>query len=270
MGQKPTMEPLRRRDDSADQPAPDRAENTLRMVEAADAEDRVDAGSQDREPPGAGSPESTAAASAEPSIASAAVPSASVACALTGERAAFLEILCAAAEAEISPAIRRSFRRAGNPGAGETAAFERLIDVVVDEAEPPDAALICAALAARTVARSLPRAEAGVGEADGEALIAAWLETARAIAAARGAAGLRRLLPTAGLLARKSAGRGEPAAEIATTMRRIAARIVAELSLDRAFGGAAQDEEYQPMPSGKSSPRRIVIRGPVEMTLDAR
>jgi hypothetical protein len=264
------MEPLRRRDDRADQPAPDRAENIGRLAEAADA------GNPDREPSGAGPRASIAAAadgappSAEPAVPSSTVWSSSVALALTGERAAFLEILCAAAGADVPPAVRRGFRRAGNPASSETAAFERLVDDVVDEATPSLAAPICAALAARTVARCLPGAEAGVGAADAEALLAAWLETARAIAAARGAAGLRRLLPTAALLARKSAGRGEPAAEIATTMRRIAARIVAELSLDRAFGGAAQDEEYQPMPSGKSSPRRIVIRGPVEMTLDAR
>ena len=50
-----------------------------------------------------------------------------------------------------------------------------------------------------------------------------------AIVAARGCAGLLRLLPTARLLARKSAEHGDSAVEMAATMRRIAARIVAEL-----------------------------------------
>jgi hypothetical protein len=87
------------------------------------------------------------------------------------------------------------------------------------------------------VARSLVQTKTGFGPADGEALLSAWLDVARAIFAARGSEGLTRLLPTAKLVVVKSAGR-ESAREIAAAMSRVAARIAADASLHRAFGAS--------------------------------
>jgi hypothetical protein len=83
----------------------------------------------------------------------------------------------------------------------------------------------------------LVRAENAFDPVDGEALLLAWLDTARAIFAARGSEGLRRLLPTARLVASKCAGR-ESAPEIAASLTRVAARIAADISLERAFGAS--------------------------------
>jgi len=161
----------------------------------------------------------------------------SIAASVGGERAEFMRSLYRAVGAGISPAARRRLNRGGDWRRDESAAFERLVDVVVDGAKPPTAAAICAALAARTVARSLVRTKTGFGPADGEALLSAWLDVARAIFAARGSEGLFRLLPTAKLVVLKSSGR-ESAREIAASMSRVAARIAADASLHRAFGAS--------------------------------
>jgi len=161
----------------------------------------------------------------------------SVAGTMCADRGEFLQSLCQAVDADISPAARRGFRQGGDPSNNESTAFERLVAVAVDAARPQTAAEICAALAARTVARSLVRAENAFDTAAGEALLLAWLDTARAIVAARGSEGLRRLLPTARLVASKCAGR-ESAPEIAASLSRVAARIAADTSLERAFGAS--------------------------------
>ena len=268
MRHEPTDGPMRARDDFAGESTPAR-EEMVRLAESFRAQDGRD---ESGETPGARTapPSDNVQPSSESLTSSPTAFLSSVAVALTDERHAFLDALRRAAEADISPVMRSGFERAGNLASDESAALERLVDVVVDEARPSHAAQICAALAARTVAQSLPNVEGRVPAKDGEALLAAWLETARAMAAARGSAGLRRLLPAAQLLARRSSERGEQATQIAATMRRIAARIVVELSLDRAFGGASERQCPQRVLSAKSSPRGMVVRSPAEMTLDAR
>jgi hypothetical protein len=161
----------------------------------------------------------------------------SIAASVAGERAEFMRSLYRAVGDGISPAARRRLNRGGDWRRNELAAFERLVDVVVDGAKPQTAAAICAALATRTVARSLVRTKTGFGPADGEALLSAWLDVARAIFAARGSEGLTRLLPTAKLVVIKSTGR-ESAREIAAAVSRVAARIAADASLHRAFGAS--------------------------------
>jgi hypothetical protein len=80
--------------------------------------------------------------------------------------------------------------------------------------------------------------------------------------AARGFAGLRRLLPAAKLLARRSAVRGDSPVEIAATMHRIATRILAELSLERTFNLSALEQELE-----TATPRGAVSHSPAEMIL---
>jgi len=266
MGQEPTVEPLPGRDDPVSEPArfDAEAEEAAGLSAGCHADNSAETGNE-------GGPKTFAAAPDDNTGASTDSTLSSVAAAMTGDRAIFLRILSRTVDADNSPAVRRSLHREGNPASDEAAAFERLVAVAVDEVKPSTAATICAALAARTVARSLLRAEGVFGTSDGEALLAAWLDAARAVAAARGSDGLRRLLPTARLLARRTAGRGEPAAEIATTMRRIAARIAADPSLGRAFNDPPEGYEHDRMLRGMSGPpRRIVIHGPVEITFPAR
>jgi hypothetical protein len=178
----------------------------------------------------------------------------SVAAAMTSGRTKFLQILSRAVDADISPAVRRSLHRASNPASDEAAAFEWLVDHAVEEAKPSAAATICAALAARTVARTLLRTDDVFALADVEALLAGWLDAARAVAAARGTEGLCRLLPAARQLARRTAGRGERAAEIAAAMRRVAGRIAAGPSFGRTVGVPPQGREHDRTSGGIADP----------------
>jgi hypothetical protein len=149
-------------------------------------------------------------------------------------------------------------------------AFDRLVDIAITEAKPSTAATICAALAARTVARTLLRADDVFALADGEALLAAWCDAARAIVAARGADGLRRLLPAARQLARRTAGLGERAAEIAAATRRVAGRIAADPSLGRTVGVPRKGREQDRMPSGIGGPRSAAIHSRAAFTSPTR
>jgi hypothetical protein len=197
-------------------------------------------------------------------------PLSSVAAVLMGDCATFINTLSRAVEADITPAIFRTLRRAARSASNEAAAFDRLAVVAIDDAKPSTAAKICAALAARTAGLSAQRANGAFGPTDSAELFTAWLETARAMIAARGFAGLRRLLPTARLLARRSAERGDSAVEIAATMHRIAARIVAELSLERAFDLAAAEQEPDLTEQRTVSPRSTLSQSPGQMTLHPR
>jgi hypothetical protein len=194
----------------------------------------------------------------------------SVAEVLTGDYPTFIDALLRVVEADITPTARRALQVAARPTPNEAAAFERLVDLAIDHTKSSSAAKICAALAARTAGVSARRADGNLSAADGSDLFTAWLDTARAIAAARGCAGLERLLPTARLLARKSAERGESAAEIASTMRRIAARIVEELSLRRAPQSRAARKQQDLAGRRTLSPPGIISSGPMLATPHTR
>jgi hypothetical protein len=213
MGQEPMLEPLPGSHNAAKKPAPFHAEAERATCLAARShsinfENEVGhstfAAEQDDNP-------------------SAAIDSAisAVAAVLTSDRTAFLQFLGYAVDTDNSPATRAGLYREVCLGSDETSAFE-LVAVVVHELKAATAATICAALAARTAAQSLLDAKGVFGMEDCEALLAAWLDVARAVAAARGSRGLLRLMPTARL-----AERGELAAEIATAMHRVATRIAA-------------------------------------------
>jgi hypothetical protein len=197
-------------------------------------------------------------------------PLSSVAAVLVGDCATFINTLLRAVEADITPGIFRTLRRAARSASNEAIAFDRLAVVAIDGAKPSTAAKICAALAARTAALSAQRANDAFSPADSAELFTAWLETARAIIAARGFAGLLRLLPTARLVARRSAERGDSAVEIAATMHRIAARILAELSLERAFDLAAAGQEPDLTEQRTVSRGSALSQNPVQMTLHPR
>jgi hypothetical protein len=198
-------------------------------------------------------------------------PLSSVAAVLMGDCATFINTLFRAVEADITPAIFRTLRHAARSESNEAAAFDRLAVVAIDDAKPSTAAKICAAMAARIAGLSWQRANGALGPTESAELFTAWLETARAMIAARGFAGLRRLLPTARLLARRSAERGDSAAEIAATMHRIAARIVAELSLERPFDLAAADQELDATEQRPVSPGSAPgSQSPAQMTLHPR
>jgi hypothetical protein len=262
MGQEPTLEPPLGRNDTLREPASFGAE--AEKVLRCRTDNSADTENEDAQKTFAATPDDNVNASTDLTLSF-------IAAAMTGDRAIFLQLLSRAVDGNISPTARRSLHREGNPTFDEASAFERLVAVVVVEAKPTSAATICAALAARTVAQSLLDTERVFGMADGEALLAAWLDTARAVAAARGSDGLLRLLPTARKLARRTTGRGEPAAEIATTMRRVAARIATDPPLDRAVPNPPEGREYNRMLGGMSAPpRRIVMQGQVEFTFHTR
>ena len=87
-----------------------------------------------------------------------------------------------------TPAILRKLQRTARSASNEAAAFERLAVVTIHDAKPASAAKICAALAARTAGLSAQHANGGSGPIDAAELFTAWLETARAMIAARGRA----------------------------------------------------------------------------------
>jgi hypothetical protein len=182
----------------------------------------------------------------------------------------FINTLSRTVGSEITPTILRKLQRTAQSASDEEATFERLAIVAIDGTKPSVATEICAALAARTAGLSAYRSNGALNAADAAELFTAWLETARAMIAARGFAGLRRLLPTARLLARRSAERGDSAAEIAATMHRIAARIVAELSLERAFDLAAAEQEPDLTEQKTVVPRSALSQSPARMTLHPR
>jgi hypothetical protein len=197
-------------------------------------------------------------------------PLLSVAAVMMGDYPTFIDALFRAVETDVTPAAVRKLHRAARSASDEAASFDRLAVVAIDDAKLSTAAKICAALAARTAGLSAQRLNGTLDPADAAELFTAWLETARAMIAARGFAGLWRLLPTARLLARRSAERGGSAAEIAATMRRIAARIVAELSLERAFDLAAAEQELDPTEQRTVNPRSALSQSPAQMTLHPR
>lgn len=197
-------------------------------------------------------------------------PLSSVAAALMADCPTFINTLARTLEADLTPAILFKLQRTARSASNEAAAFEQLAVVTIDDAKPSAAAKICAALAARTAGLSAHGAKGAYGSADAAELFTAWLETARAMIAARGSAGLQRLLPTARLLARRSAERGDSAAEIAATMHRIAARIVAELSLERAFNLAVAEQEPDFTEQRTVSPRSTLSQSSGQITLHPR
>ena len=92
-----------------------------------------------------------------------------------------------------------------------------------------------AAAAARSLACVLDDAETALQPADCHALLAAWLDAAAAVAAARGPEGLGLLSPIARLLSRKAVQRRDSVAVIADAVRHVAARLAADPSLGRAL-----------------------------------
>jgi hypothetical protein len=154
----------------------------------------------------------------------------------------------------------------------EDEAFESLVAAVVEDRTPRTAIFVGAALAARTVARALFSAEDGFGPVEGEALLAAWLRAAHAVEKLRGVDGLLRLMPAARNLARRAAGRGELTPAIADAMHRVAERIAdPEQSLGQTPRGSPRRVERERMGSGAFDlPRRVVIRGQLQLTFHAR
>jgi phosphoserine phosphatase len=194
----------------------------------------------------------------------------SIAAVLLGDCPTFINTLSRTVEAEITPNILRKLQRTAQSASDDAATFERLAIVAIDGTKPSVATEICAALAARTAGLSVQRANGALDAADAAELFTAWLETARAMIAARGFAGLRRLLPTARLLARRSAERGDSAIEIAATMHRIAARIVADLSLERVLDLAAAEQESDLAVHRTVDPRCALSQSPAQMILHPR
>jgi len=193
----------------------------------------------------------------------------SVAAALVGDRTLFLQVVTGAIGPNIAPALQRALRRAADPASDELMAFERLATVAIDEGTRAVAAIICAALAARTTTQLLRHST--LDAADAESLAEAWLDAANQVSGARGSEGLRLLLPMASLLARKAEERGEPVPEIANALRRIAPRLAADPALARALGRSSPNDRRDRLPRGMSGPpRRIVIQGPVEIRFHAR
>jgi hypothetical protein len=261
MGQDPTAKSTASNADPAEKPQPidSDIQETARLAPDGVADTTSDVQSKTTD----SAPRETARASDESSLSS-------VAAFLMEDCPTFIDSLSRAVEPDVAPAILRKLRRTAHSASSEAAAFERLAAVTIHDAKPDAAAKICAALAARTAGLAARRANRASGPIDAVELFTAWLETARAMIAARGREGLHRLLPTARLVARKSAERGDSAVEIAATMRRIAARILAELSLEHAFDLAAEQQERDLTERRTLSPRSNLKHSPVQMTLHPR
>ena len=194
----------------------------------------------------------------------------SISAVLLGDCPTFIHTLSRTVDADITPNMRRKLQRTAQSASDDAGTFERLAIVAIDGTKSSVATEICAALAARTAGLSAQRANGAPDAADAAELFTAWLETARAMSAARGFAGLRRLLPAARLLARKSAERGDTAIEIAATMRRIAARIVADLSLERVFDLSAPEQKPDLSGPRTGNPACASRQSPAQMMLHPR
>jgi hypothetical protein len=195
-----------------------------------------------------------------------------LAAALRGDRGAFLEILDRAVDGGVPPAARTALsEQAGDPS-DESTAFEKIVAALVADRSPLTAVVVGSAFSARTVAHALFETENEVDAAAAEALLAAWLDAARALLKLRGAEGLLRLVPAARNLARRAAGRRDVAPVIADAMRRVAARIAdAEHSLEQTPRHLPQRREPERRRSGAFElPRRIVIHGQMQLIFHAR
>jgi hypothetical protein len=89
--------------------------------------------------------------------------------------------------------------------------------------------------AARSLAGMMDEAGFVVRPTDCHVLLAAWLDAAPAVVAARGPEGLNLLPPIARLLARKAVQRGDSVTVIADAVRQVATRLAADPSLGRAL-----------------------------------
>jgi len=211
---------------------------------------------------------------AEDRAAPEAIPAAdpdSLIAALTGGRTAFLRAVADRLAQPLSPAAQHALRQDRATRFAEAKADSAITAVVSEDADRPAAAAICAALAARTVARALQHAEGTLEHADCAILLDAWSDAARTLDAAHGAEGLRTLLPVARVLARRVAGQGEPVHGIATVLRHMAGRIAADAALVRALASPAKPHAPErPRRGMPGPPRRIVLHGPVEIAFQTR
>jgi hypothetical protein len=196
----------------------------------------------------------------------------SLAAALRGDRSTFLQVLDRVVDGGVPPAARDAFSQQAGDASDESAAFEKIVAALVADRSPLTAVVVGSALAARTVAHALFQADNDFDTAAAEALLAAWLDAARALLKLRGAEGLLRLVPAARNLARRTAGRRDVAPAIADAMRRVVSRIGhAEHSLERTPRHLPQRREHERMRSGVFDlPRRIVIHGQMQLIFHPR
>jgi hypothetical protein len=194
----------------------------------------------------------------------------SLAAALRSDRGTFLQVLDHAVDGAV-PAAADDGSEESDDSLDESAAFEKIVAALVADDAATTAVVVGAALAARTVARALLQTEGDFDGAAAEALLAAWLDAARALLRVRGIEGLLRLVPAARNLARRAAEHREVAPAIADAMRRVAARIAdAEHSLGPTPRRLSQRQEREQMRVGAFAlPRCIVIRGQLQLVFHA-
>lgn len=199
-------------------------------------------------------------------------PFSSLAAALRGDRDTFLQVLDRVVEGGVPPAAQDALSQEAGEPSDESAAFERIVVTLVADRSPLTAVVIGSAFAARTVAHTLFQTDNDFDAAAAEALLAAWLDAARALLKLRGAEGLLRLVPAARNLARRAAGHRDVAPVIADAMRRVASRIAgAKQCLERAPRDLPRRREHERMRSGAFDlPRRIVIHGQMQLIFHAR
>ena len=196
---------------------------------------------------------------------------ASLAAALRSDRSTFLEVLDHAVGGGVARAVARDHSEQSVASSDdEGAVFERIMASLVADRAALIAVVVGAALAARTVAHVMFRTENDFDPAAAEALLAAWLNAARALLRLRGTEGLLRLVPAARNLARRAAEHPDVAPAIAEAMRRVAARIAdAEHSLRPAPRHSPQRRERERIGEAFMLPRRIVIRGQLQLEFHA-
>jgi hypothetical protein len=181
----------------------------------------------------------------------------------------FFEVLNNIVDDEVVSAARADLRQP-QTSEDEAAALDALVLNAVCETTPAAAATIAAALAARTFAGTVFGSRA-LQQLESEALVGAWIETARAIVDVRGPEGLMRLLPAARRLALRSLEKEEPVAAIADAMRRVAARITADPASGRPAERASAKRARESARAGANGVRRrSAFECGEEVTLSAR
>ena len=210
-----------------------------------------------------GSPDDSAFKASTTSLEAQEVQPSPVALVLRGSRRQFLQALDSP---ELPRELRRALQRATDPTMSEAATAHAVAAAGMDAADGPAAAAICAAFAARTVARAMQHAWGSLKVSDADTILAAWRDAAHSIVVGRGGEGLLLLSPIAALLAKRAIEHGETVVRIADVTRRMGDRIAADTKLGKGLARVSSEEYWSRGIQGP--PRRIVLHGPVEIAIN--
>jgi hypothetical protein len=179
-----------------------------------------------------------------------------------------------------SVALRAPLRRLrGNlrDGVDEAEAFEDFVEALIpgdlDDADLAQAVPLLAALTARAIAQGVAQGGEPIGREAGQHLVREAVTATRHLVQSKGAGGLVLLPHIARGLVRHALRRGIAAAALAEALPRVAGRLLHDPDLARRLtraGARGKPEVDRPGRWTRGRPRRLLLNGPVEITIIAR